>query len=507
MLEQQVGAGDISRKETPESQVPASAEPRDITVLDPLAPTNGNAAVAATPVASQPGPVPPPPPARPAAPRRGESPWMESLRFLGSLKFFIPTIVMIALGVALGTLVDPQTFPKWLEQHPNYAGISRAFGLPDVYHSFWFMSLLTAFFINLSICSWLRWNRIVYAFSTVFGKLKVAPGMPGNLQRRPIGTVTPEQVQAAFKRLGYRSIVSPKAGGLRVYGEKGQLGLLGPWVTHIGILLTLTGGFLGGLLGFTSYVEGIDGESFQWPMVVHNMSFRPRIWPNFDKNWRVKVNTFWIEFDEKRQPKQFYSDLSVIKDSKEVHREKIWVNKPLSLDGMLWYQANWGIGGLDAFINGRTETIKSINWPKGGFLARWPSNGPLRYVFYFTDARGPYFIFDNKGKPVREVPKGLMVKIGQDTIMIRRTILKTGLQIGYDPGYPLVAIGFIILGMGVMLAWFSHSQIWVHLPKDSPGWAAGKTRKARFALEKDMKKLIKELSVPAPVAVPPVPML
>jgi cytochrome c biogenesis protein len=69
----------------------------------------------------------------------------------------------------------------------------------------------------------------------------------------------------------------------------------------------------------------------------------------------------------------------------------------------------------------------------------------------------------------------------------------TGLQIKADPGIPIVYTGFALLMLGVVMSYFSHSQIWA-LQIDGRLYVGGKTNRAQVAFEQEMLGILDSLS-------------
>jgi cytochrome c biogenesis protein len=83
---------------------------------------------------------------------------------------------------------------------------------------------------------------------------------------------------------------------------------------------------------------------------------------------------------------------------------------------------------------------------------------------------------------------------------VKLTVLEligsTGLQIKADPGVPIVYAGFALLMLGVMMSYFSHSQIWA-LQTDGRLYVGGKTNRAQVGFEREMLEIFDQLSSPS----------
>ncbi len=57
---------------------------------------------------------------------------------------------------------------------------------------------------------------------------------------------------------------------------------------------------------------------------------------------QVSLDDFYMTFDENNAITQYYSDLSITKEDGTIVKEKIWVNNPLHINNLGFYQANFG---------------------------------------------------------------------------------------------------------------------------------------------------------------------
>ena len=81
------------------------------------------------------------------------------------------------------------------------------------------------------------------------------------------------------------------------------------------------------------------------------------------------------------------------------------------------------------------------------------------------------------------------------TLKILELIGSTGLQIKADPGIPIVYLGFGLLMLGVVMSYFSHSQVWA-VTKDNKLYLGGRTNRAQVIFEREIIEIIEQLSNP-----------
>lgn len=113
------------------------------------------------------------------------------------------------------------------------------------------------------------------------------------------------------------------------------------------------------------------------------------------------------------------------------------------------------------------------------------------------DLQGTMLIYDATGKLVDTVRAGMSVQVNGVTLRLLDVVGSTGLQIKADPGIPVVYTGFALLMLGVMMSYFSHSQIWA-LQKDNRLYVGGKTNRAQVAFEREVLEILELLNSPSP---------
>ena len=87
---------------------------------------------------------------------------------------------------------------------------------------------------------------------------------------------------------------------------------------------------------------------------------------------------------------------------------------------------------------------------------------------------------------------GNSVEVNGVTLKILEVIGGTGLQIKADPGIPIVYLGFGLLMLGVVMSYFSHSQIWAVI-KDGKLYLGGRTNRAQVVFERETIDIIERL--------------
>lgn len=309
-----------------------------------------------------------------------------------SVKLAIIIFSLIALTSVVGTLLEQQASPaknipiitKFVGETlaPSVYNILEAMGFMDMYRSWWFVSLLVLFAVNLFICTL---NRFPAIWKLV--KEPVKPLKDEHLEAIPLRKEftlkgKPEKVkEAVLKSAGVKFSESKTPGGYQLYWERGRFTRLGIFITHMSILVILGGAIIGIFFGFKGMVNIPEGESYAFafirtgPLTQQEIEERRRILgalvatggsvstaagklgvaePHLQRRMKrlgikplgfsVRCDDFEMSFyGNSDMPKDYRSHLTVIDGGREVRRKWIEVNSPLRYKGITFYQSSYGI--------------------------------------------------------------------------------------------------------------------------------------------------------------------
>jgi cytochrome c biogenesis protein len=423
--------------------------------------------------------------------------------FLISLKFAIWIIILLAATSILGTVIQQnQPMEKYLQEYSKGTiRVLETLQLFDMYHSWWFLFLLSLFALNLTCCTI---DRLPRAIRTVRNP------------RRTIDTAMEKSLSLAerWKNKGniqkwaetYRSALSgafaaPKItehdGSVHLYAEKGAWSRFGAYATHAGIIIVFVGAIVGNVFGFKSYVNIPEGKE------ASHLDARGGE-EHIDLPFSVRNNKFWVETYPNGQAKEYSSDLSVIENGREVLRKTIEVNDPLVYKGIWFYQSSYGQAGPPTVL----LSVRKASGEDAGILplgpnkkAEIPGYGTVRAVKFEPNFEGfgpaLQVIVEKPGKapqqfwllqrfPDFDRKRGDAFTLGFLDI---KENFYTGLQVAKDPGVNVVWLGCLLLTAGMMISFFvSHRRIWIRLSPDPHGKAevtlAGSANRNRQAFEK-----------------------
>ncbi|MEA5618330.1 cytochrome c biogenesis protein [Cronbergia sp. UHCC 0137] len=427
----------------------------------------------------------------------------EILPVLTDLRLAIILLLVIALFSVSGTVIEQGQSPAFYQsnypEHPALFGflswkVIQVVGLDHVYRTWWFLGLLVLFGTSLTACTFTRQLPALKAAQRwkyfeepkQFNKLALSAELDtGSLQ-----SLTPILEKQSYKIFQEKDDL--------LYARKGIIGRIGPIIVHIGIVMILLGGIWGAMTGFMAQEMISSGDTFQ---VKNIIDAGP--WSSQDvlKDWSVRVNRFWIDYTPKGGIDQFYSDMSVLdQEGQEVDHQKIFVNQPLRYHGVVFYQTDWGISGVRIKFNNspifQLPMAQLDTQGRGRIWGTWvPTKPDLSegVSLLAKDLQGMVLIYDAKGKLINTVRAGSSIPVNGINLKILDVVGSTGLQIKFDPGIPVVYLGFALLMLGVVMSYFSHSQIWA-LQKGDILYIGGKTNRAQVAFEREVLAILEQLS-------------
>jgi len=412
-------------------------------------------------------------------------------RYFAKLNLAITLLILIASFSILGTIIEQNQNIEFYKL--NYVETSDFFeiswntilffGLDHVYSTGWYIGLLGLFGLCLISCT----------FVQQFPALKIAREC--YFQTKP-SQFEKQNFNSSLKHISFFNLLKNLKNqnfiifqqNLNVYSYKGILGRFAPIIVHVSMILILLGGVIAGLGSFSAQELIVKGEIFQIQNTITRNIFSKV------PNYPVRVNDFWIEYDNKSNIKQFYSDLSVLNiNGQELNQKTISVNDPLRYNELTFYQTDWNIIGIRLKINGKLYQLPltSLDTGKNLWFTWIPSltedkdNG---LIFICNNIEGSFSLYEKNGNNLGVFNVGDKINSTQE-IEIIEFISETGLQIKSDPGIPLLYVGFGILMVSTLLSYLSYTQFWLSQYKDKL-LIGGSTNRAKLNLKVSFLDLV-----------------
>lgn len=419
-------------------------------------------------------------------------------RFFASLKTGLALLGLLALVNLVGSFIlqHDQVAPGQIERtySPTTLKILDALGLFDLYHSWWFILLLTLTGISLIIASidiWPRfWSRVV-AWQPELS--------PGEYQQKDLNNsfkvqsysfdILQKKIELFLKKHFAAPWVHVSREKLAFFAQRGRWSHLGVFVIHTGLLLILIGGFIGMRYGFEGQIKLRKGTASD---LFFDERGRGKAQP---LGFTIRCNDVWMERYPDGSPKAYYSDLDVIENGQVVKSKTIRVNDPLGYKGIHFYQATYGTEPVpkQAIVTlAVTERSSGEQFAmKVPFQHRTPlpsGGGHFTIIDYRPNFQVPvaeemhelgqavhvsvesdeeeknFWIFERLPGFDGDVRKGTFAFVLQAFDVDYDAVPFTGLAVASNPGIPIIWTGSAILLLG--LAWVimgSHRKIWIQV--------------------------------------------
>lgn len=409
-------------------------------------------------------------------------------RFLLSKEVIIYWIITFAIIIIMGSII-PQGDVKLIE-NGKLPDLLKDFLIAiqanNLYRSPLFLSIMTLFFITLSISTY----QVIWPIFLSIFKPSKTPAIR-HLMRYPmilpISGADFSQSKNIFSKRGYK--LANEQEGL-LHFEKGKWSKSSAMIAHISLFTILFGVIFSMLTSFKSTAALVPGEQITIKQVVDKADLKGKLVTTENQNWSIKVNSFKMTYHPNGMVKQYYSDLSVLDNATklELLRKTIYVNEPLVHNGVYFYQASWGVSHLSMVINGKpmNVTLQPLQNEQGNVSDKMKFGGN-EYVL-FLDKSNQVYVFDLNAQPVAQLNKNEQSDVNGTKLELKDVVLFTGLQIKEDKGIPLVYIGFIILIVSLIINYFSYNQLWL-IENSGKYYLVGKATRGQYLLEKEINKI------------------
>ncbi|MBI3753712.1 MAG: cytochrome c biogenesis protein ResB [Deltaproteobacteria bacterium] len=460
------------------------------------------------------------------------------------LKFTLFILFCLAIVSIIGTVIQQnQPAEFYREEYGKWAPFILRIGLENMYHAWWFSTLLLLLVLNIIVCTIDRFPPKWKA--TLESKVDVDARFIKNLLNNHTIVLQDEPVRVKEKiinilrKKGYKIKEADGAEGVSLYGWKGIIGRFGSDVVHVSLLLILAGVIIGSVTGFKDFGAFYEGELTTIPATELRLAV-DRSWhgiplPMIERKRKasdiqLRLDKFWIDYYESGQIKQYNSVLTLSDNGKEVIKgRQIWVNAPLSYKGFTFYQSSYGIAydrvKQAQFILKDSKTKKAIAQP---FDVDWntPYEIPgtdyrIKVIGFVSD-----FGFDPATKTIfaksaEHNNPAVNVEIYKSGKLVSKPwlfynyadlfaaipdshyelvfkgykgIVYTGLSINKDPGTNIVWAGAALMLTGFFMAFFIfHKKIWVKVRANSRGTEVhigGMINKNKLIFERELSEIV-----------------
>jgi cytochrome c biogenesis protein len=446
--------------------------------------------------------------------------WTKLYQTLASVRTGIFLIIVVGIFSAAGTIIlqRPTTEPDEMQRgySPETLLWLDRLGLTDIYHSWWFLTLLCLFCLCLIFVSLDRWPNAwkVYSRPVRFAAPHFRLGLP-QTAKLPITdeAAALSTTERVLGRFGFKAERATEDGATGLFAEKQRFSVLAVFVVHLSLLCIFAGYIVDGIVGYRGNINIPVGQTMGQITVSDNRGGETKKTLPF----QIRCDNAGMEAYADGSPKKWWSDLVVIENGKEVLSKKIIVNDPLVYKGIRLYQSSMYPTKTPRAII-LTATPKkggdsvSIEVPFNG-KASLPDGESLAVLHFIPE----YYVMDNQVykksdelvKPAAQV--ALITAKGEtkafwacyqdknctdnaetadatydfaltDLSMVESNV--TGLEVSHHPGQAGIWIGVVLMALGLVIAFYTqHVRIWAAIADDGKGgkllWVGGTTNKNR----------------------------
>ena len=334
----------------------------------------------------------------------------------------------------------------------------------NIYGSLLFKIVFGLLAINLGVCSI---NRFNIAYRCTF-----YPSIPRNIHAVPpkirsfiagkSGALR-MQLEKVLNARGYGMVSMETDAGWAFAALKHRWGYWGTFIVHIAFIMIIVGIMMGNF-GFSGKLTAWQGEVVSFNKINFNKGCA-------DKNYSIRINSIEDRFMPNGERDNWYTNISIIRDDKELARGTLSVNHPFKYDGIYYYQSSYmdyaritiakegetfeGIVPL-GLVAGEEKVATGMQYRFGQEIG----NSKI-YVKGLKLQNQPYVYMQIYDRKVEKEPAMLKLSQGQTGTIFDQTRItlpeltnSTGLEIKADPGVSVVWLGSGLLLAGLILSFY-----------------------------------------------------
>jgi len=447
------------------------------------------------------------------------------LKTLSNLRTGIVLLLLVVIAAAMGTFIlqrpatdsqkvqsaySPQTL-QWLDR----------LSLTDVFHAWWFLTLLGLLSLSIVLVSIDRFPNAWRFYARPYRKTDshFRSALPTQVEL-PIRNASDgiNAAERALKKLRWPIERIADGNQNSLYSERHRFSVMAVYMIHASLLLIFAGGIIDGLFGYSGFLMLQRGQTGN---VIELRNGAKKVLP-----FSIKCYEAGQENYADGSPKNWWSKLAVVQDGKEVKTKEIVVNDPLVHRGLRFYQASYG-------PTGKVEGVKVIATPNRGTAReiKLQMNEPVELdkntTVTLAEFIPDFFIRDNpvfkRSDDVVNPPFRLQIKQagidhaatqwicpaynpvsqGQDAgyqfeFRDMQMGYFTGLEVSHEPGQWLVWAGCILMGVGLFVAFYMvHIRLWIVAVPDAKGklvlWIGGQANKNKDRFEQKFAEVVNSI--------------
>lgn len=344
-------------------------------------------------------------------------------KLLGSMRFAVTILMVVAIAASIGSIVPQNAGMADYVSRYGTAGAEALLwlGLTDVYHTPWFATLLIVMATSTGICVARNLLPMLLQIRDPLDHVnrRFVEGLPARfvLPSQHHVNWQLERLMPRLRRARYRTVVRRHPdGSLLVAARRGGARRIGYLLTHMAIVLITVAAFLNSDIAlrarmamgwqrvetrtlavddvppasvlptdtwsFRGQVTLAEGDAGNHAIVAMADGYLVQPLP-----FVLRLLRFRVERYPNGQPRDFVSQVEVVRAGQAATRHVLRVNHPLTIDGVTLYQSGFADGGsaLTLTALARNGTATPLRATVGGSEAILLGDAP--WTFEATDLR------------------------------------------------------------------------------------------------------------------------
>ncbi|CAH2029902.1 cytochrome c biogenesis protein ResB [Trichlorobacter ammonificans] len=454
------------------------------------------------------------------------SPATRLLDALASLRLTMALLLVLALVSIIGTVIPQgELAPEYLasiggEQGNRYK-LYAMLGFFNMYHSWWFVGLLSLLSANLLACSLKRlpavW-RLAFKPDGILSEA-VERSATGSHHIPADAACAAGQVEERLRAAWGGFTALEHDGARHLFAQRRPWNRLAAYVVHASIILIFIGAIIGSLFGFKGFVTIPEGDTVS--------TYQDRRGGERPLGFEIRCDQFTVTYYDapgggpSQMPKEFKSILTLTENGTEVpgyKHARVIVNEPLTYRGITFYQSSYGqVGSFSFRVGGAAGAEAATVTVESGHAARLPDGSSLQVLETVPDVAP--FIPGLHGPaarvalhPADGTPHRVFVSFAAHPELNRQQAQEnggplveylggterpyTGLQVNKDPGVWVVWVGCILMCLALYAGFFMpHQRIWVRITEHGVT-VAGHTTRGQEPFRRTLEELVASLTKP-----------
>lgn len=369
------------------------------------------------------------------------------------MKTAILLFILIATYSIIGTVL-PQGLAEeiYIRDYPKIGSLIGTLQFDQVYSSWVFRILVGFFIVNLTGCT-------IKILPSQLKRMQKGYFMKASLDSENLYREDTDikEFKSLLKKQRY--YIEENENGFRA--SKDKIGNIGSSVTHLGIIIIVLGSFLGNIFAEEGFFNMLPGDIKGFP----------------EYGFSVQLEDFRLAFRENKSVDQYYSDISILRPGQEPQKETLWVNKPIKINDLNFYQTSYGWGNdLSIKDNQGVELERKLLRNGESYFYEPEHVTVFLYGFYpdffLTNAGEPITMSEKKDNPhyavilyhLEETVGSYIIQPGEVisyhnvNISFEDSTLYTGLTYRKDFGYFFVVLGSLLLVLGLIFSFYFYPK-------------------------------------------------